>query len=96
MTLLELREKLKGGQNQCDHLSYSLLNSQTIRRKRMKGKGRLPAVELVRVSEEKINCSNSKNIKPWKIQNVQRAGCSSFLSVAVIKLSKKKKTQLGR
>ena len=42
----------------------------------MKGKGRFPAVELVRVSEEKINSSNSKNIKPWKIQNVQRAGCS--------------------
>ena len=60
----------------------------------MKGKGRFSAVELVRVSEEKINSNNSKNIKPWKIQKVQRAGCSSFLSVVVIKLSKKKKHSL--
>ena len=53
-----------------------------------------PAVDKVTVSEEKTNCSNSKNIKPWEIQNVQRAGCSSFLSVDVIKISEKK--QLGR
>ena len=39
---------------------------------------------------EKTNCSNRNNIKSKKIQDVQTAGWSRFLSVAVLKLSEKK------
>ena len=67
--------------------------------KGMEGKGRIPgrtAVDRVRVSEEKSNCSNSKNIEPCKIQNEWIAGRSSLRSVAVIKHRVKATQELMR
>ena len=89
MSFLELTEKLVRELNPCDRVSRSVMNPRWIKRKG-KERHRLPGDPAVGgVSEEKTNRSN-KNIEPWEIQNVQRAGCSSFLSVAVIKISERK------